>query len=172
MKLSEDELRRLEVYGGYPIPPVDSGTMSPGGGSATPRVPDASRKDIASDIGSPQHPRQGSGYYGGAAFGAGSAAVQALYATDAVKKAFAEFLFQKKALILDSDDDDDDDSDNPNWEDRMDPVTFARYYAPQSLLWARFVQEHDDKMREHFNEGIFNWLEDIQTASESEIVAS
>jgi len=52
--------------------------------------------------------------------------LQALYATDAVKQAFVSLWYRDQpALMLDSDDDDsDDDSD---WEDKIDPITFARY---------------------------------------------
>jgi hypothetical protein len=42
--------------------------------------------------------------------------------------------------MLDSDDDDE-------WEDRMDPVAFARYYAAQNPHLAKIVHDHDVKMR-------------------------
>jgi len=164
VKLSTDELQRLKVYGGLsPLPVLpNSGPVPPfppGGGSAAPGVPDASpsEKDTV--------PGNGSSHsgYGKAAFGAGgSSALQALYATGAVKRAFASLSYREPALILHSDDDDDDDDDD-DWEDQMDPITFARYYAAQNLHLAKIVQDHDDKMRERLKEGIASWLEGVQS---------
>lgn len=136
--------------------------MPPRGGSAAPGAPDTSslEKDTVPGNGSSEHPRQDSGY-GGAAFGAGgSSALQALYATDAVKQAFASLSYRDRpALILDSDDDDDDD----DWEDRMDPIEFARYYAAQNAQLAKIVQDHDDKMRKRLDERIRSWVEGMQS---------
>jgi hypothetical protein len=110
-----DEVRRLEVYGG--ISPSPFGNTIPGTGSS-------------------QHPSQDSGY-GRAAFGAGgSSALQALYATDAVKQAFVSLWYRDQPLP-DSDDDDDDDWED--WEDEMDPVTFARSIAAQNQHLANIV---------------------------------
>ena len=167
VKLSKDEVRRLNAYGCLlpsPVPP-DNGTMppfSPGGGSAAPGAPDTSSlgKDTVPGSGSSQHPRQDSGN-GGAAFGAGgSSALQALYASVAVKQAFASLSYRDQpVLILDSDDDNDDEDD---WEDRMDPIAFARYYGAQSPHLARIVQDHDDNMRERLVEGVIGWVRGIK----------
>jgi hypothetical protein len=88
-------------------------------------------------------------------------ALQALYANDAVKHAFADFDQPSMTLDSGSDDDDDDDDDDDNWEDNMDPITFARYYAVGNPLLAKIVQEHDQKMRERLNQGITNWVEGV-----------
>jgi len=167
VKLNRDELQRLKVYGG--VPPLhvlpDSGTMPlfpQGGGNAAPGNPDAS------SLGKDTVPGSG---YGGAAFGTGgslSLALQALYASDTVKQAFASLSYWNQlALILDSDDSGDDDDDDDDWEDTMDPVTYARYYAAQNPLLARIVQDHDDKMRERLVEGIASWVKGVQSETES-----
>ena len=168
MKLSGDEVRRLKAYGGLVSSPVlpESGMppFPPGGGNAAPGPPDTSSsgKDTVPGSGSSQRPRQDGGN-GGAAFGAGgSSALQALYATDAVKQAFASLSHRDEpVLILDSDDSDDDENDD--WEDKMDPITFARYYAAQSPHLANIVKDHDDKMRERLVEGVASWVRGIQT---------
>jgi hypothetical protein len=64
--------------------------------------------------------------------------------------------------MLDSDDDEEDDDDE-EWEDTMDPVTFARYYAGQNPHLAKIVQDHDVKMRERLDEGIASWMESVQS---------
>ena len=120
----------------------------------------SSGKGTVPGSGSSRHPTRDSGY-GGAAFGAGgSSALQALYATDVVKQAFASLSYHN-ALVLDPDGDDFDCDDD--WEVRMDPVTFARYYAAQNPHLARIVQVGDDKKRGPFHEGIANWVEGIQS---------
>ena len=57
--------------------------------------------------------------------------LEALYATEVVKEAFTR-LFNRDVsgfIFLDSDDGSDDDG---AWEDNMDPLTYARYYAGPS----------------------------------------
>jgi hypothetical protein len=170
VKLSEDEFRRLKAYVALLASP-ESGTMHPsppGGGSTATGDPDTSPsgKDKVAGGGSTQDPKKDSGNNGGATFGAGgSTALQALYATDAVKQAFANLSSRgQAALILDSDEDDeDDDDDNDDWEDRMDPIEFARYYAAQSPHLAKIVQDHEDKMRGRLVEGVSNWVREIQS---------
>jgi hypothetical protein len=66
-------------------------------------------------------------------------ALQALYANEAVKQVFASL--HRPSMVLDSSSDDDDEDDD--WEDRMYPITFARYYAACNPHMARIVQEHD-----------------------------
>jgi hypothetical protein len=88
----------------------------------------------------------------------GSLAFQALYANDAVKQAFASL--NQPSMVLHSGSDDDDDEDD-DWEDRMDPVTFARYYAASSPHLARIVQEHDQKVRLHLDQEITNWAQGV-----------
>jgi hypothetical protein len=100
VKLSRDELKRLEAYGGLPppfLPDNTSGTMPlspPGGGSAAPRVPNML------SLGKDTVPGSGASGYDGTAFGAdGSSVLQALYATDAVKQAFARLSERKQTRL-------------------------------------------------------------------------
>lgn len=86
-----------------------------------------------------------------------SLTLQALYAKNAVKRAFFEL---SPTITLDSDDDDEDDLDD-NWEDNMDPITFARYYAAGDPLLAQIVQDHDRKMRERLDQGIADWVKGV-----------
>ena len=146
VKLSRDEVQRLKAYGGLSPSPVisDSSTIPRfllGGGNSAPEVPDASSssKDTVPGSGSSQYPGQDS-HHGGTGLGAhGSLALQALYSTDAAKNAFASLSCRNQpALMLDSDEDSEDDDDE-EWEDRMDPVTFARYYADQNPHLAKIV---------------------------------
>ena len=51
---------------------------------------------------------------------------------------------------------DDYDDDEDEWEDNMDPNTFARYYAAGNPFLAKIVEEHDQKMRELLNQRIVN----------------
>ncbi|KAH9995386.1 hypothetical protein BJV74DRAFT_883905 [Russula compacta] len=170
-KLSSDEVRRLKVYSALSHPSVfpDSSTMPSfpqGGGSATPGPHDASSlgKDTAPGSGSSQHPMQDSGLGTAASGAGGSFALQALYATDVVKQAFANLSnHDRPVLILDSNDDDVDDDDDDDWEDGMDPITFARYYAAQNPHLAKIVQDHDSKMRQRRNKGITRWVEGVQS---------
>ena len=110
--------------------------------------------------GSGLYPGQDSNH-GGMGLGAcGSLALQALYSTNAAKNAFASLsCHNQPALMLDSD----DNKDDKEWEDRMDPVTFARYYADQNPHFAKIVQDHDVKMCECLNEGIVSWMESVQS---------
>jgi hypothetical protein len=103
VKLSRDELKRLEAYGSLPppflpfLPDSTSGTMPlspPGGGSAAPRVPNML------SLGKDTVPGSGASGYDGTAFGAdGSSVLQALYATDAVKQAFARLSERKQTRL-------------------------------------------------------------------------
>ena len=170
MKLISDEVLRLKVLGGLPLPPspssilTNSGTVPPfpltvGGAAPVPDAPSLT-KDAVPSSGSSRHSRQDTGYGGVAFETGGGCALQALYSTDAVKRAFATLSYYANLALLDDDDDDDDDDDE--WEDRMDPITTLRYYAADCPLSAKIVQEHDDKMRERLNEGTASWLEGIQ----------
>jgi len=60
-------------------------------------------------------------------------------------------------------DEDSEDNDNKEWEDRMDPVMFARYYADQNPHLVKIVQDHNAKMRERLDEGIVSWMESVQS---------
>lgn len=144
VKLSNDELRRPEEYRGY--------TPSPAGG------PDGSPTGDDTISGRLPPRRPGENNYDGAGHPVGtSLALQALYANDAVKHVFMEFDQPSMSLDLGSDDDDDD-----NWEDIMDLITFAGYYAAGNPLLAKIVQEHDQKMRERRDQRIV-WVEGVQS---------
>jgi hypothetical protein len=135
----------------------------PGSGDVAAGEPDVSPTGDDTVPGSSLSPRRpgGNNNHDGMGFSAStSLALQALYANDAVKRAFADFDQPSMTLDLGSDDDDDDDDDN--WEDNMDPITFARYYMAGDPLMAKIVQEHDQKLRERLNQGIANWAEVVQ----------
>lgn len=91
----------------------------------------------------------------------GSLTFQALYANDAVKQAFTSL--DQPSTVLDSGSDNDGDDDDGDWEDRMDPITFARHYAACNPHMARIVREHNQKMRERLDQEITNWTERVQS---------
>src|SRR5260221_10202768 len=95
-----------------------------------------------------------------------SLALQALYANDAVKHPLDLTPFSKPCDPDPDDDldpDEDDEDDDGSWEDTMDPIRFARYYAATSPHLARIVQEHDRKMSERFDHCIATWIEGVQS---------
>ena len=169
IKLNEDELRRLREYSGLSPSPVfpSSSTMSsfpPGSGDSTFGGPDTLPSGNDGTVpGGGSHPHQPgeSNNPGAGSPAGGSLAFQALYANDAVKQGFASL--DQPSMVLDSDFDDDDEEDD--WEDRMDPVTFARYYAASSPHLAKIVQEHDQKMCVRLNEEITNWAEGVRSVT-------
>jgi len=70
-------------------------------------------------------------------------ALEALYATEVVREAFMCLfnLDESGCIFLDSDDGSDEDED---WEDNMDLLTFARYYAgPSNPHFVKMVQGQD-----------------------------
>ena len=89
-----------------------------------------------------------------------SLTLSSLYGKNAVKYAF--YHLAPPVFTLDLDDDDDDDL-NDSWEDNMDAITFARYYAVGSPLLTKIVQDHDRKMRERLNQGIADWVKGVQS---------
>lgn len=98
-----------------------------------------------------------------------SPALQALYAPNAVRQALARLSIWDNAyttvLSLDDEDDDDDDSE---WEDNMDPVTFARYYANTIPQFAKIVQDHDRAARARLDRRITDWTGGVGLVTESE----
>ena len=52
-----------------------------------------------------------------------------------------------------------------DWEDKMDPVTFARDYAACSPHLARILQEHDEKIHVRLNQEITNWAQDVRSVT-------
>jgi hypothetical protein len=134
----------------------------PGNGNSVFKGPDAPPSENDTVPGSGSYPNQPGkrGNHPGAGLPAGSSlALQALYANDAVKQAFASL--DQPPMVLDSGSDDDD--EDGDWEDRMDPITFARHYAACNPHMARIVQEHDQKMRERLDQEITNWTEGVQS---------
>lgn len=69
------------------------------------------------------------------------------------------------SMVLDSGSDDDDEDND--WEDRMYPVTFVRYYAASSPHLTKIVQEHDQtrKMRVRLDQEITNWAQRVQSVA-------
>ena len=165
VKLNNDERRRLEEYSGYTPSPVifTSSTMPsvhPGSGGGAAGGPDGSPTADDTISGSRSPPRPvGDNNHDGSRLPAGtSLALHALYANEAVKHAF----MNQPSLTLDLGSDDDDDDDDDNWEDNMDPITFARYYAAGNPHLAKIVQEHDQKMRERRDQQIVDWIGGVQ----------
>ena len=66
-------------------------------------------------------------------------------------------------MVLDSGSDDDDEDND--WEDRMYPVTFVRYYAASSLHLTKIVQDHDQKMCIRLDQEITNWSQGVQSVA-------
>jgi hypothetical protein len=154
VKLSEDELERLKELSFSHSLGVSSPLVSCGGDAAV-AAPDVSLlgDDIISGSGLHPHLPIGAGPSAN-----GSLALQALYKNNAVKDAFSDH----QAIIIGADDDSDEDEDEI-WEDNMDPITFARYYAAFDPVMARIVRDHDQAMRERLNQGIANWIEGVQS---------
>ncbi|KAF5386637.1 hypothetical protein D9615_001520 [Tricholomella constricta] len=171
VKLSTDEVRRLNEYWSLFAPPVFSDVSImppslPGGGDAAAAEPEVSPSGGEAVAGGSLLPIQlgGSNQQGRAVLPANrSLAFQALYSNDAVKCAFAALDRERHSVKLYSSSDDDSDDDDEVWEDNMDPITFARYYAAADPRLARIVQEHDKKMRDRLNQGIMSWVEEIQS---------
>jgi len=90
-------------------------------------------------------------------------ALQTLYANEAVKHPLANLPPFSKPLDPESDYSVSDSDSDDNWEDNMDPITFARYYADINPHFAKIVQEHDQKMREHLNQRIATWVEGVRS---------
>jgi hypothetical protein len=72
-----------------------------------------------------QEPRQSNNHSEGDSTAGGNTVLEALYATEVVREAFTRLFNRDESgfIFLDSDDGSDDDED---WEDNMDPLTFAR----------------------------------------------
>ena len=88
-------------------------------------------------------------------------AFQALYATKVVREA-CTCLFnpdESGFIFLDSDDGSDDDE---AWEDNMDPLTFARYYAgPSNPHFVKMVEDHDREICGCFDHEMKSWAERV-----------
>ena len=99
---------------------------------------------------------------GGPSAGA-SLPLQSLYANDAVKHPLIHLPPCAKPLDPEPDfDDSDSDSDSDgSWEDRMDPITFARYYAATSPALAEYVREYDQTMSECLNQRVAMWIDGV-----------
>jgi len=98
----------------------------------------------------------------------GSMELQALYASEAVKAAFVR-LFRRDepgTFVLCADDGSDDDE---AWEDNMDPLTFARYYAgPSNPHFVKMVQDHDRETRARFDLEMKAWAAGVVVSEDSE----
>jgi len=122
-------------------------------------LPSRSEGTLPNSSSYPPQPGERVNHSGAGLPAGGSLAFRTLYANDAVKQAFANL--NQPSIVLDSGSDDDDD----DWEDRMDPVTFARYYATSNPHLAKIVQEHDEKMRVRLDKEITNWAQDVRSVT-------
>jgi hypothetical protein len=98
----------------------------------------------------------------------GSTALETLYATKVVREAFTRLFNRDKSghIFLASDDGSDDDED---WEDNMDPLTFARYYAgPSNPHFVKMVQDHDRETRARFDCEMKRWAEGVVVSADSD----
>ena len=87
--------------------------------------------------------------------------MQSLYGTDAVGEAFKRLSLRDESgdIILYSDDGSDDDD---AWEDNMDSITFAQYYAgPLNPHFVKMVQDHDNETRARLHRDIMGWAEGV-----------
>jgi hypothetical protein len=90
----------------------------------------------------------------------GSPAWEALFASDAVRQAFAQISNRDKrsaAFLTLNDDEDDDEDDSSEWAGIIDPVTFARYYANTIPQFAKIVQDYSRESHAHLNRKITDW---------------
>jgi hypothetical protein len=142
--------------------------------NATSRTPDPSSSDHnapSTSHSGPQEPGQSNNRGQGNYAAGGSAALQALYATEVVKEAFTRLFNRDESghISLDSDDGSDDDED---WDDNMDPLTFARYYAgPSNPHFVKMVQDYDRETRARFDHDIKSWAEGVVGSVDSNICA-
>lgn len=111
VKLSKDEVRRIEEYSFLLVFSSHCTTSPfPPDGAAGERDVSPTGNEVRGSSLSPHRPG-GNNNHDGAGLSAGtSLALQALYASDAVKRAFADF--DQPSMTLDSGSDDDDDDDN------------------------------------------------------------
>ena len=101
----------------------------------------------------PEH----SNSHGGNSVTGGSPAWQALFASDAVRQAFAHISNQDKhstAFLTLNDDEDDDEDHSSEWADAIDPITFARYDANTIPQFAKIVEDHSCESHAHLNRKI------------------
>ncbi|KDQ19489.1 hypothetical protein BOTBODRAFT_440312 [Botryobasidium botryosum FD-172 SS1] len=169
--LDRDELIRLRKYATrhtQPTPPEGGGTFPPptGDGNASfgGSGPSSGNHILLSH---PTHTQtsgeDASGSDGGANLG-GSAELQALYASDSVKLAYETLARRPEEGVIYIDGDDDDEDDDEEWEDTMDPVTFARYYAPQNPYMAMIVERHEKKVQQDLERDTKRWLDGLAAA--------
>ena len=88
-------------------------------------------------------------------------ALQSLYANDAAKHPLTHLPPYAKPLDPEPDFDDSDYDSDASWEDRMDPITFARYYAATSPALAKYVREYDQIMSERLNQRVAAWVDGV-----------
>jgi hypothetical protein len=106
-----------------------------------------------------QQPKQNNSHDGGNHATGGSSAWHTLFVSDAVRRALKNFSDWDKhfATRLVADDDDDD----SEWEDNMDPIEYCRCLANQIPIYAKLVEDHNRKVREHCNLDISNWIKTV-----------
>jgi hypothetical protein len=119
----------------------------------------------------PQEPGQGNNCGEGNFTAGGSTTLEALYATDVVREAFMRLFNRDRSghIFLDSDNGSDD---NEDWEDNMDPLTFARYYAgPSNPHFVNIVQDHDRETRARFDRGMKSWAQGVAVSADFDLGA-
>ncbi|KDQ08115.1 hypothetical protein BOTBODRAFT_584544 [Botryobasidium botryosum FD-172 SS1] len=158
--LGRDELCRLIEYSKSAFQLAESGAAGEDA-AIDPEDPSLAQADPLQT----QASGQSSGHNEGKPDSGGSAELQALYASPFVKRAYEELTRQfdeSRTLCLAFDEDYEDDGEE--WEDNMDPVTFARYYASQDPHFAMIVEEHDRWVRENLERDTVGWLDGLVSA--------
>jgi len=171
VRLSESELLRLLEYSRNILPPSRSRDIIVSISPPPPDDDDAMSGTFDSSYSAPatshratQEPGQSDNNSGGgdSAAAGESIAMEALHANDLAREAAFTHLFDRDEpchIFLDSDDGSDDDED---WEDNMDPLTFARYYAgPANPHFVKMVQDHDRETRAQFDRDMKSWSEGV-----------
>ena len=98
--------------------------------------------------------------------------MEALCATEVVREAFTRLFNRDESNLIfpDSDEGSDDDED---WEDNMDPLTFARYYAGPSIPhFVKMVEDHDRETRARLDHKIKSWAKGVVVSVDSELGAA
>ena len=182
--MNADEISRLRGYCRTFIHQFDSNTtiipesrLPPGNDDIASRHSDTLLPDNNVSLHNDsyrQQPKQDTSDDGGNHATGGSPAWQALFASDAVRRALKVFSDRDKRLaarsVADDDDDEDEDDDNDSdseWEEIMDPIEYCRRLASQIPTYAKLVEDHDRKVLERRNLDISNWIESVAAAPET-----
>ncbi|KAF8816063.1 hypothetical protein BYT27DRAFT_7077943 [Phlegmacium glaucopus] len=160
--LSPHEISRLQTYSKQHLCPSTLISPPPPGNNNT--ASGGSPNNISSNSGSSLQQPDSSGCGSGSGPTGRSPAWQG-YAVRQALLFISNWDKRHDSSIFDGSEDDEDDDEE--WEDNMDPVTFARYYANTIPEFAKIVQDHDYKARMCLNSRIMDWARSIGSGSGS-----